>query len=79
MPRGKPRQDGTVVKQGPRYGTPLQAIKKHCKACMGDDYPKNCTVDGCWLWPWRFGCGPDVARHDGKKVDPKELIGRVKE
>lgn len=77
MARGKPRADGTVVKKGPNYGSALQAIKKHCRDCMGDDKVLNCTCDWCWLWPFRFGKGPDVARHEGKNVDPVNFIGRA--
>lgn len=78
MARGKPRADGTVIPQGPNYGGALSAIKKHCKSCMGDDHPKRCTIDGCWLFPFRSGRGPDIARFDGWKVDPTEYIGRLK-
>jgi len=45
---------------------------------MGDQPVKYCSVDGCWLFPFRFGKGPDISRFEGKKVDPTEYIGRAK-
>lgn len=76
MARGKPRADGTVIPQGPNYGGALSAIKKHCTECCGDDNRKNCPCDGCWLFPFRSGRGPDLARFSGWKVDPTEYVGR---
>lgn len=38
--------------------TPLRAIKLKCKevCCMGDYQSyKNCTIDTCPLWHFRFG------------------------
>jgi len=78
MARGRARADGTVVPKGPNYGGALGAIKKHCRDCMGDQPVKYCSVDGCWLFPFRFGKGPDISRFEGKKVDPTEYIGRAK-
>jgi len=70
MARGRARADGTVVAKGPNYGTALQAIKRHCKQCSGDQKVRNCPCDDCELWPFRAGRGPDVARHSGWAVDP---------
>jgi hypothetical protein len=38
---------------------PLQVIKDHCEACSGDENPKDCTVKGCALWPFRLGMNPN--------------------
>ena len=70
MARGRARQDGTVVPQGPDYGGALAAIKKNCTRCCGDMNRKLCPVNGCDLWPFRMGRGPDIARHMGWQVDP---------
>lgn len=72
MPRGRKRQDGTIVVKGPNYGSPLQAIRTNCKNCVGGSaHEVNlCPCDDCALWPFRHGRGPDVARADGLKVDP---------
>lgn len=72
MARGKPRADGTVVEKGPDYGSALKAIRKHCKTCCDGSAMEieKCPVNGCDLYPFRFGQGPDVARSRGRKVDP---------
>lgn len=72
MPRGRKRQDGSVVVKGPNYGSPLENIRAFCLSCVGESAHevKLCPCSDCRLFPFRFGRGPDVARHDGFIVDP---------
>ena len=58
------------------YGTPLRAIRAHCKECCGGEGWKEvecCACLDCVLWPWRFGKRPATARAEGKIVDPEQF------
>ena len=58
-------------RRGPEeYPTAVAAIRSHCLECCGYSAPEvdKCTAPACWLYPWRFGCGPERAARQGKKV-----------
>ena len=51
---------------------PLEAIRRHCVECCGDNAKevRRCQCPDCKLWPYRFGIRPDTARERGLPVGP---------
>ena len=41
--------------------TPLKAIRAKCLDCCADNKleVRNCHIDDCTLWPYRFGRNPN--------------------
>jgi len=59
-----------------KYPTPVEAIRAHCLDCVGSakvvrkcagEYVHN-TGAPCPLFPWRFGCSPELAARRGESV-----------
>lgn len=64
--------------------TPLKAIRLHCKECAAG-HPKqirNCGVNGCWLYIYRFGHNPK-RKGQGPRIPPflrkHEAHGKISE
>lgn len=43
--------------------TPLKAIREKCLDCSGDQSKevRNCPIESCTLWPYRFGKRPKTS------------------
>lgn len=53
-----------------KTATPLQAVRAKCLECSGHKLSevRECPVDGCPLYSFRFGKRPATAAKDGRKV-----------
>jgi len=63
-----------VVKRQRKLGevaTPLKTMRNFCLECIGWDSAelRRCTAPKCWLYPWRFGVSPEVAKERGEDVE----------
>lgn len=56
--------------------TPLQAIKRHCQDCSGDDKPKKCGAVYCKLYPFRLGKNPYLGQRPLTEKQKEHLFKR---
>jgi len=61
-------------KEKSRILTPIKAIRANCLECMCGSYKevRECTIDDCPLWPYRFGKRPGTVGIVDNQAIPAE-------
>lgn len=69
MPRKK--TEAKVIPEKVITTSPSEAIRKKCLECMAGQpgEVRNCAMDDCVLWPFRFGKNPFC--HRGRNAKPE--------
>jgi len=72
MPRVK--TEAKVIPANIITQSPSEAIRKKCLECMGEQpgEVRNCAMENCALWPFRFGKNPFCHRGSNAKPEFKE-------